>query len=339
MSDDSSSKEWVKLEDAPPIPNLRFRHFRGESDYPHMVAVTEGMREVDQLELTISVDDVAREFKHLENCDPYRDFLLAEVNGKIIGYTRVWWSKDPSGIYLYNHSVDLLPEWREKGIRNAMLRYNEQKLRELAREHPTGVPRLFQSVVMESERDWIAVLSGEGYKIFRCGFKMVRPNLEEVPDLPFPDEIEVRPVKPEHYRAIIRAWNDACKDMRGQIPISDEDFKGFQESPIFEPSIWQIAWQKNEVVGTVLNFIDKQENAQYERKRGHVELISVKRLWRGKGIAKAMIARSLKLLKDHGMTEAALGVDAENPSGALHLYQKMGFQIEKRAAFYRKPMN
>jgi ribosomal protein S18 acetylase RimI-like enzyme len=275
----------------------------------------------------------------LENCDPYRDFLLAEVNGKIIGYTRVWWSKDPSGIYLYNHSVDLLPEWREKGIRNAMLRYNEQKLRELAREHPTGVPRLFQSVVMESERDWIAVLSGEGYKIFRYGFKMVRPNLEEVPDLPFPDEIEVRPVKPEHYRAIIRAWNDACKDMRGQIPISDEDFKGFQESPIFEPSIWQIAWQKNEVVGTVLNFIDKQENAQYERKRGHVELISVKRLWRGKGIAKAMIARSLKILKDHGMTEAALGVDAENPSGALHLYQKMGFQIEKRAAFYRKPMN
>jgi ribosomal protein S18 acetylase RimI-like enzyme len=339
MSDDSSSKEWAKLEDAPYIPNLRFRHFRGESDYPHMVAVTEGMRQVDQLELTISVDDVAREFKHLENCDPYRDFLLAEVNGKIIGYTRVWWSKDPSGIYLYNHSVDLLPEWREKGIRNAMLRYNEQKLRELAREHPTGVPRLFQSVVMESERDWIAVLSGEGYKIFRYGFKMVRPNLEEVPDLPFPDEIEVRPVKPEHYRAIIRAWNDACKDMRGQIPISDEDFKGFQESPIFEPSIWQIAWQKNEVVGTVLNFIDKQENAQYERKRGHVELISVKRLWRGKGIAKAMIARSLKILKDHGMTEAALGVDAENPSGALHLYQKMGFQIEKRAAFYRKPMN
>jgi ribosomal protein S18 acetylase RimI-like enzyme len=39
------------------------------------------------------------------------------------------------------------------------------------------------------------------------------------------------------------------------------------------------------------------------------------------------------------MTEAALGVDAENPSGALNLYQKMGFQIEKRIVFYRKPIN
>jgi ribosomal protein S18 acetylase RimI-like enzyme len=146
-------------------------------------------------------------------------------------------------------------------------------------------------------------------------------------------------VKPEHYRAIISAWNEVCKDMRGQIPITDEDFKGFQESPIFNPSIWQIAWHKNDVVGTILNFINEQENKEYKRKRGHVELISVQRPWRGKGIAKALIARSLKLLKERGMTEAALGVDAENPSGALHLYQKIGFQIEKRVVFYRKPLN
>jgi GNAT superfamily N-acetyltransferase len=304
-----------------------------------MVAVTEGMKEADQLELTISVEDIAREFKHLENCDPYRDFLFAEVDGKVVGYTRVWWSKDPSGLFLYNHFVDLLPEWRGKGIRNGMLRYSEQKLGEMARTDPADVPRVFQSIVAESEKDWISVLVSEGYNVFRYGFRMVRPNLENVPDFPFPEGIEVRPVKPEHYGAIIGAWNEACKDMRGQIPISDGDFKGFQESPIFNPSIWQIAWHENEVIGTVLNFIDEQENKEYKRKRGHVELISVKRRWRGRGIAKAMIARSLKLLKDRGMTEAALGVDAENPSGALHLYQKMGFQIEKKTIFYRKPMN
>ena len=52
-----------------------------------------------------------------------------------------------------------------------------------------------------------------------------------------------------------------------------------------------------------------------------------------------LIARTLKILKDHGMTEAALIVDAENLSGALHLYQKMGFKIENRSGFYRKPLN
>jgi GNAT superfamily N-acetyltransferase len=339
MFDEPSPEHWIKLPDAPPVPNLRFRHFRGESDYPHMVAVTEGMKEADQLELTISVEDVAREFSHLEHCDPYRDFLLAEVDGKVIGYTRVWWGKDPSGPYLYNHFVDLLPEWRGNGIRNVMLRYNEQKLREMAQNHSGDVPHFFQALTAESEKDWISVLTSEGYSVFRYGFRMIRLDLENVPDLPFPEGIEVRPAKPEHYRAIIGVWNEACRDMRAQIPISDEDFKWFQESPIFDPSIWQIAWHEDEVIGTVLNFVDERENKEYKRKRGHVELISVKRPWRGKGIAKAMIARSLKILKDRGMTQAALGVDAENPSGALHLYEKMGFQIEKRMVFYRKPMN
>jgi ribosomal protein S18 acetylase RimI-like enzyme len=167
---------------------------------------------------------------------------------------------------------------------------------------------------------------------------MVRPNLENIPQQSLPEGVEIRPVKPEHYRHIINAWNDACKDMRGQIPISDEDFRGFRESSIFEPALWQIAWHGDHVVGTAINWINNQENGEFDRKRGHVELISVRRPWRGKGIAKALIARSLRLLKSQGMTEAALGVDAENPSGALRLYQKMGFQIVKRGGIYRKQL-
>jgi len=336
---DSGLKHWIKVPDSPLIHDLRFRHFLGESDYPHVVSVMEGTEEVDQREFRVSIEDVKREIKHLENCDPLRDMLVAEVDGNVIGFTRLWWNKDSNGVYLYNQFVDLLPEWRGKGIRNAMLKYNEQKLRESSQNHPADACQFFQSTAADSEKDWISVLTTEGYTVFRYGFHMKRPNLENVPDYPLPEGIEVRPAKPEHYRAIITAWNEACKDMRGQIPISDEAAKGFQESPIFNPSLWQIAWHKNEVVGTVLNFIDDRENSEYNCKRGHVEAISVQRHWRGRGIAKALIARSLNLLKDKGMNEAVLGVDAENPSGALYLYKEMGFQIEKRVAFYRKPMN
>jgi mycothiol synthase len=333
------SKRWVSLPDAPSVSNLRFRLFRGESDYPLMVKVIEGMKEADQREVTASVEEIARDFRHLENCDPYRDFLFAEVDGKVIGYTRVWWSMDPSGLYLYNHSAALLPEWRGKGIRKAMLRQSERRLREISQAHPTDSPRAFQSFMMDTEKDWISVLMSEGYKVFRYGFTMVRLNLEQIPELSFPEGIEVRPAKPEHYRAIIDAWNEACKDMRGIIQVSDQDFKWFQESPLFDPSIWQIAWHEDEVVGTVINFIDQKENSECKRKHGHVEMISVKRNWRGRGIAKALIARSLRILKERGMTGATLGVDAENPSGALHLYRRMGFQVQKTTVFYRKQMN
>lgn len=44
------------------------------------------------------------------------------------------------------------------------------------------------------------------------------------------------------------------------------------------------------------------------------------------------------VLKEQGMTEEALGVDSESPSGARHLYEKIGFRVEKRVTFFRKPL-
>ncbi len=337
MPDDSTSP-WLKLRDSPPIAELRFRNFRGESDLPSMVAVTIGMRDTDHQDYVISVEDLANEFEHTEGSDPKKDVFIAEVGGRVVGWSRVWLTKDPSGLTLYNHFVDLLPEWYGKGIRVAMLRHNELRLKEIANQRNEETERVFQSTAADLEKDWISVLESEGYKIFRYGFMMVRPNLENIPDLSFPEGVEVRPVEPEHYRDVVDAWNEACKDMRGQIPISDEDFKGFRESQIFDPSLWQIAWCGDQVVGTTVNWINKQENQEFGRKRGHVELISVRRPLRGKGIARALIARSLKLLKSRGMTEAVLGVDAENPSGALQLYLKMRFKIVKRGRIYRKPL-
>ena len=93
------------------------------------------------------------------------------------------------------------------------------------------------------------------------------------------------------------------------------------------------------MVGTILNYIDKAENKEYNRKRGHLEFVTVQTPYRGKGLAKALIARSLTVLKDEGMTEAALGVDAENPSGAFHLYESMGFHKTKMRTIYRKSID
>ncbi len=64
----------------------------------------------------------------------------------------------------------------------------------------------------------------------------------------------------------------------------------------------------------------------------------MRRPWRQRGLARALIARSFRVLKDLGMTEAALGVDTENPNGALRLYQSMGFREVKRHTTFRKPL-
>jgi mycothiol synthase len=149
----------------------------------------------------------------------------------------------------------------------------------------------------------------------------------------------VRPVQPEHMRLIWEASNEAFRDHWGYIPDPWEAFDQMMSDPDFDPSLWRVAWQGNEVAGMVLSFINKDENVMYGHKRGYTENICVRRLWRKQGLAKALIALSLNAIKDRGMAEAGLGVDAENISGALHLYESMGYRVVKRTTIYRKPVN
>jgi ribosomal protein S18 acetylase RimI-like enzyme len=64
----------------------------------------------------------------------------------------------------------------------------------------------------------------------------------------------------------------------------------------------------------------------------------VRRPYRKQGLAKALIARSLMMLKDMGLEGARLGVDSENLSGALHLYQSMGYEVTRTMTIFRKPL-
>ncbi|MFL5733192.1 MAG: GNAT family N-acetyltransferase, partial [Chloroflexia bacterium] len=169
-------------------------------------------------------------------------------------------------------------------------------------------------------------------------YEMVRPNLEDIPDLLLPDGIEVRPVRPEHYRAIWEAENEALLDHWGIAVPDEEDFVRWQNHKHFQPDIWQVAWDGDQVVGMVRNFILPEENEHNNRLRGYTEYITVRRPWRKRGIASALIARSFQVLKDRGMREAALGVDTENSTGALGIYEGLGFHVTKSGATWHKPM-
>ena len=64
--------------------------------------------------------------------------------------------------------------------------------------------------------------------------------------------------------------------------------------------------------------------------------VFTRRPWRKRGLASALIGRSLELLRERGMTSAVLGVDADNPTGALALYERAGFEPSYRASAWRK---
>ncbi len=330
--------DTIHVSDAPTIPELTFRHFRGESDFPNMLAVFDTCKIIDQIEWAMSVEHLARLYAHLTNCDAYQDMLFGEVEGRVISYTRVWWMKEDGGNRLYAHFGHVLPEWRRKGIGRAMLRWNEARLHEIAAGHPHNAPRLFQAEVSDGESAKEALLSSEGYTPVRHGYHMVRSLAEPIVLTPLPPGLEVRPVPPQRYRTLWEADQEAFRDHWGFVPGTEADYRRWLNEPIFNPSLWQVAWDGDQIAGAVQNFVNEKENQEYNRKRGYTEGIFVRRPWRKRGLARALIMRSLQMFKDRGFTEAALGVDAENLSGALRLYESCGFRAVKRELLYRKPM-
>jgi mycothiol synthase len=330
--------EYISITEAPQIPGLRFRGFRGEEDFPKMLAVIDGSKDMDGIERSETLEDITNNYKYLTNCDPFTDMLFTEVNGQPVAYNRVFWYQEENGPRIYTVFGFLLPEWRRKGIGTAMLRWGEARLRVIAADHPKEGPHYFQSFVTDTEKGTIALLEAEGYQAIRYGFEMVRDLSEPFPAAPMPAGLEVRPVEEKHLRAIWEAAVEAFRDHWGYAPPKEDEYQQMLADPHFDPSIWKIAWDGDQVAGMVQNFVNQNENEEYERLRGYTEGICVRRPWRKRGLAKSLIVQSMQMFKEMGMTETALGVDAENTSGALYLYKSCGYKVVKQSTTFRKEM-
>jgi mycothiol synthase len=332
------------ITDAPDLPGLRLRGFQGETDYPKMIAVIKSTKSVDQVERNDTVESMANLYAHLHHCDLNQDLLIAEVDGLVVGYTRVFWEVETAGNWLGCHVGFLNPDWRGLGIGTAMLQFADNRLRSIAEqlrgsEHlPEGRTCYFSTTAQATEKYTIALLEKHGYSPVRWEHIMVRPDLENIPEALLPPGLEVRPVLMEHIPAIYQANIEAFQDHWGFVEPSEEDYQEWIEHPEFDPSHYQVAWDGDQVGGMVLAYISKSENEEYQRLRGWTEGICVRRPWRRIGLARALLVRSLHDLKASGMEEAALTVDTQNLSSAFRLYESVGFQPVGGMAVYRKAL-
>jgi ribosomal protein S18 acetylase RimI-like enzyme len=182
------------------------------------------------------------------------------------------------------------------------------------------------------------LLKDEGYEPVRYEFHMQTPDLDHIPPALMPEGLEVRPAKPEHYKAVWEGSVEAFRDHWGATEQEAEDFESWISHPMNQPDLWVVAWDGDQVAGSILNYVNHEYNTRAGRKVGYTEAITVRRPWRKRGLARALLARSMKMHKDLGMTQTALGVDTQNPSGALRLYESMGYQVISQSTTYRKQL-
>jgi ribosomal protein S18 acetylase RimI-like enzyme len=329
----------IALPDAPAVPGLRFRHFRGDEDFAGMLRVYTAVHDHDGLEEVTTLEQLKLNYATLVNCDPARDMVMAEADGDLVAYARVFWNELVDGGRSYENFGFVHPAWRRRGIGTAMHRRNEARLREIAAEHADVTPKWFGSEGADTDQGNTALLIGDGYTAARFFYDMVAPTLDGLAAPPMPDGIELRPVTRDQYRTIWLASAEAFRDHWGEQEWTDEDWTRFEADPDnADPRFWRIGWAGDEVAGVVMTTVPAEENERHGRARVYVSQVSVRRPWRRRGLARALLAGSLVAARGAGFTSASLGVDTDSPTGATALYESLGFLPEKRFTAYRKPL-
>jgi mycothiol synthase len=320
------------------IPGFVFRPFRDTADYAAVAVAYNASCAADGVEYAFTADDMERVYGGNPNLDPSRDLQFVETNGRVIAYILTMWQDDLQGTRLYYHNTFIHPEWRAKGIEEAALQRAERRLREIAASDNAANRRMFESMANDTAPAREALLLDAGYEPVRRMYRMVRPDLGNIPEAPLPAGIEVRPVQPDQYRAIWDANVEAFAAAWGMPVLTEEDYKSYLEGPFFQPQLWQVAWDGAQVVGSILNYVVEEENRIYNRARGYVSDMAVRADWRKRGIARALLARSLKMYRDQGMTEAGVALDGEDPGGCVQLCESMGFAVVSGLTYYPKPL-
>ncbi len=329
----------VVIPGAPPIAGLRFRRPLGPADYRPLLEVYSAAAAADGLDEVLTEADIAAFIESPIDSDPALDVLIAEVEGRVVAYGWISHRLETSGDdEIHSHRGYVHPSWRRFGLGSAMLQQAWRRAAERTVSPDPSSTRLLQTFALGTETGADALARRFGYAAVRYAFKMRRDLALPIPQRPLPEGIEIRPVRSEDWRPIWEAEREAFQDHWGYAPWPEEAYQRFLQFPHYDPSLWRIAWDGDQVAGMVLNFINEEENRVYDRRRGYTEDIAVRRPWRRRGLAGALIARSLETLRERGMDEAALGVDAENRTGALRLYEQLGYTVIQQWTVFRRPL-
>jgi mycothiol synthase len=314
-----------------------FRHIRRPDDYHEMNRIANAVRASVGESFTTSDEQIEAYYESPGRFVTDRDVAVVERDGRVVGYVRSGLNQEVAGLHVYEVFPFLDPAIDPGPIYPLMLEAIERHARVQAASDPADkvLETFGGDQAPHLERHVIAA----GFAPVRHAYSMVRPHLDDLPDAPLPEGLEIRDVRREDMEQVYQAEIEAFRGHWGFAEHGVRERHDFFDDPVeSDTSLWRVAWDGDQVAGMVRSYIHPEQNERLGVKRGWVEHISVGRPWRRRGLARALIAASFPLLRARGMTEGALGVDSENETGALRVYERCGFVVVSQSSDYSRTL-
>lgn len=271
--------------------------------------------------------------------DPAEDIrLVFDPDGTLVGYIEAWTTaKPPVHPWLWGR---VHPDYSGLGIGTWMLTWAESHVMRVLDDLDPDLrfaPRVgIYRQAHESEK----LFEDLGYRQVRSNYEM-RIKLDAAPPQPiWPEGLELRPFNLEtDIEAVYLADQEAFRDHFGFVEMPIEEgmarFRHFMtDYEGFDPSLWYIAWDGAEVAGFCLC----RSGSYSDPDLGYVNILGVRRPWRKRGLGLAFLHEAFGEFYRRGKRKAGLGVDAENLTGALRLYEKAGMHVHKQFNLFEKEL-
>jgi len=290
----------------------------------HDVAEMEG----DSL-FVVTAEELANEWKN-ESFNVERDVFVVETkDGRLVGSEEFY---NESGHYKLKADGCVHPEFRGLGIGSSLLEKIAERAQAEIKLAAPDVRVFIQSLINNKDEAGHNLLKNNGYSLVRYFWRMEIKLQEAILAVNLPAGIELRPfIKDEHAVAVWQADNEAFRDHWGS---HDRTFQEWSHAkfgnPNFDPTLWMIAWDGNEVAGFSQN--------RFRKGIGWIGTIAVRRLWRGKGLGIALMHHTFGEFYKRGTTIIGLGVDSANLTGATRLYERAGMYVAGEFALYENEL-
>lgn len=179
-------------------------------------------------------------------------------------------------------------------------------------------------------------LAARGYTRERSSFEMLIELEDEAPAEPaWPAGIEVSTYRDEDEQAVYETDHEAFRDdwfHRREPPEVWRDLH--RRARGFDPALWFLAWDGDELAAILLAYSERMGDTGL----GWIGTLGVRKQWRRRGLGEALLRHAFGALHARGLRRVGLGVDAQNPTGATRLYERVGMRVSARSETWEKEL-
>lgn len=316
---------------ASPVPGAHWRHLDPDRDVDAYVRLLEASRSADR-GAEVTTAEIARRALTDPLAPPETNVIgLADRDGNLLGMARVEErlrgdSARRAFVWGTTH-----PAYRDLGIGTTLAGWAVARAAQVLCAAPGDLPRYVETFLDAPLVDARQVYERLGLRAVRWYADMQRDLSEPLPPMPDLGAVRIVPYSAAEPDAIRAAHNEAFADHWGSEPIPEDIWtRDVTTSPSFRPDVSFVAMEGDEVVGYSTDWVAEADWAATGVRDGWVGSLGVRRPWRKRGVATGLLVAALEAFRAAGLEAATLCVDMENPTGAVGIYERVGFRSIRR---------